>query len=368
MKCRHASTFVGVVLIVSMFSFVLIVVPDVARATILYVGGSGPGNYSSIRVAINTASPGDTIYIFKGTYYENIEIPKPLTLIGEERDSTTIYSGTDRAIRITSNWVNVTGLTVTGYELNWHPALISIYADNCLIANNRLLKNPSGDGIDIYESDFNIILNNILLGGDDGINLYFSENNALINNTITGYGDGISLDYSNDNTIIRNEISSNVVTGIVMYQSLNNVFVNNTMDRNGMYIIGTKVKYWNSHFIHVSNRINGKPLYYWKDADGGSIPPGAGGVILANSTNVVVENQDVSNGSVGILMGYSSGSIIANNTANYSRMSGIHLYNSEKNVITNNTVAWNDRYGLYLRGVDNIVMHNALSHNTRGVQ
>jgi len=39
----------------------------------LYVGGSGPNNYSSIQKAINFAEPGDTIFIYDDSspYYES---------------------------------------------------------------------------------------------------------------------------------------------------------------------------------------------------------------------------------------------------------------------------------------------------------
>ena len=34
----------------------------------LYVGGSGPGNYSVIQDAVDNASDGDTVYVYHGIY------------------------------------------------------------------------------------------------------------------------------------------------------------------------------------------------------------------------------------------------------------------------------------------------------------
>ena len=45
-----------------------------SRGNILYVGGSGPGNYSKIQDAIDDASDGDTVFVFNGIYYENVWI------------------------------------------------------------------------------------------------------------------------------------------------------------------------------------------------------------------------------------------------------------------------------------------------------
>ena len=36
----------------------------------LYVGGSGPGNYTKIQDAINDANDGDTVYVYSGFYVE----------------------------------------------------------------------------------------------------------------------------------------------------------------------------------------------------------------------------------------------------------------------------------------------------------
>ncbi len=49
-----------------------------SRGNWLYVGGSGPGNYSKIQDAIDNAFDGDTIIVYSGTYYEAITLNKQL--------------------------------------------------------------------------------------------------------------------------------------------------------------------------------------------------------------------------------------------------------------------------------------------------
>ncbi len=69
----------------------------------LYVGGSGPDNYSTIQGAINAAAPGDTIYIYGHPcpYYERLKIKKDnITLIGENRNTTIIKAYGENAIYI----------------------------------------------------------------------------------------------------------------------------------------------------------------------------------------------------------------------------------------------------------------------------
>jgi len=61
-----------------------------AAGNTLYVGGNSPGNYTTIQSAINTANPGDTIFVYSGTYYENVLVNKTLNLFGENKDITII--------------------------------------------------------------------------------------------------------------------------------------------------------------------------------------------------------------------------------------------------------------------------------------
>ena len=42
----------------------------------LYVGGSGPDNYTKIQDALDDANPGDTVFVYNGKYLENIKINK----------------------------------------------------------------------------------------------------------------------------------------------------------------------------------------------------------------------------------------------------------------------------------------------------
>ena len=56
----------------------------------IYVGGNGPGNYSKIQEAINDSSDDDTVYVYNGTYNENVIVNKSIDLIGEDKNTTKI--------------------------------------------------------------------------------------------------------------------------------------------------------------------------------------------------------------------------------------------------------------------------------------
>jgi hypothetical protein len=74
---------------------------------------NGKGNYTSIQKAINNASDNDTIFVSKGTYFENIKINKPLELIGEDKNTTIINSnGSGIVINISADYVKISGFTI----------------------------------------------------------------------------------------------------------------------------------------------------------------------------------------------------------------------------------------------------------------
>ena len=114
------STFIVIALVTSGFIGILVfegMVEEggVEAVTILYVGGSGLGNYSKIQDAINDANPGDTIRVYAGTYIENVVLNKKISLIGNSSLNTTIDgSGTGDVV---ISGVTVTGAGVTGASI-----------------------------------------------------------------------------------------------------------------------------------------------------------------------------------------------------------------------------------------------------------
>jgi hypothetical protein len=135
-----------------------------SNGTILYVGGSGPWNYTSIQAAINDASPGDTVFVFNDSspYNENVKVNKMINLIGEDRNTTiidgvvplnsvSISCGVDNAV--------ISGFTITG-DINGNG--IRVCSDNNIIQGNKIVFNDFGIEIGI-DANYNIITNNIIV-------------------------------------------------------------------------------------------------------------------------------------------------------------------------------------------------------------
>ena len=288
-----------------------------ARATTLYVGGMGPANYTAVQDAIDNATAGYTIYVYNGTYYENVVVDKPLSLVGENRDTTVIDGGeSDTVVSITSDWVNITGFTLTNGGLE--------------------TVNP-------------------------GINLGVVNNCSITGNTVTYNGYGIRIRGSGH--VVANNTVNNNTYGIVLSWASNNSLSGNSMNRRGILIEGQALEHFASQTIDVSNTVKGKPIRYWKNVIGGTIPTDAGQVILANCTNVTVKNQNISDVTMGVRLGFSSNNAIVNNTISNCTW-GIFLGASNDNLIEHNVISSNSYQGIRLDSSRrNNISQNALLDN-----
>ena len=172
-----------------------------------------------------------------------------------------------------------------------------------------------------------------------------------ITNSSTDKGEsGIAL-HQADHCKIQDISFSNNYHGISLGSSDNTNITNNNMDECGIYLKGSMLSHWNTHSIDTSNTINGRPVHYWRNKESGTVPAGAGQVILANCTGVTVENQNITNVSGAIILGFSSDNNISNNNLSYNDrgivLSSISTGNElEGNIITKN----NSQYGLFIEG------------------
>ncbi len=171
----------------------------------LYVGGSGPGNYTSIQGAIDDAEDGDTVFVYDDSspYYENVVMDKSIMLIGEDKN-TTIIDG------------NETG------------DVIKVTADNVSISNFTITNSGWGDPL--------------TGSGEAGIHVYSDYNNIYENNITRNNCKGIILDDSSNNNISKNKVISNKQGGLILLNSDNNNIYRNSIDDNsfGLYIYFSK--------------------------------------------------------------------------------------------------------------------------------
>jgi parallel beta-helix repeat protein len=219
----------------------------------LYVGGSGPGNYTSIQSAVDDASPGDTVFVYNGTYYEVLVVNKTIDLIGENRDSTVIDGGWGTyVVYISSDRVTISGFTILN---GYYGIFLDSSSDNTIIGNN--VNSTNGYGIFLDSSSNNFITGNTASINGWGITLDTSNNNTIIGNNASNNFYGIVLIDSSSNTIIGNTANSNNNYGITLGTSNNNTVIgNNASNNNCGIVLGFSINNLLYHNNLINNTLN----------------------------------------------------------------------------------------------------------------
>jgi len=130
--------------------------------------------FTTIQQAIDNASPGDTVFVPPGTYYENVVIDKTLALIGED-SGTTIIDGnkTGTVVTVEASNVRISGFTI---QNSGNTSESSKYPIDCGIKLNATLTPIQNT----------TITNNIIMNNSVGIYAKCSNNNTVSNNTCSG--------------------------------------------------------------------------------------------------------------------------------------------------------------------------------------
>ncbi|MHA2339509.1 MAG: pectinesterase family protein, partial [Candidatus Hodarchaeales archaeon] len=327
MKTHFISGLIILIFIVTPFTYFLKIQQIQADPAIIYVDDDGTADYTTIQEAINAANSGDTIIVKEGIYTENIIVDKSNLNIESENgfNNTIIRSNTTyTTVRIIRDYVNITGFTISRDFGDGNSAGIIIeQARYCRISLNNVINNDHGIRIIGF---YNLI-----------------ENNTLLNDLYD-----ILFSYS-----AYNELKKNFML-------------------KGIGISGNALGYF-THDIDSTNTVNNKPLYYIYQKNGYTVPEGAGQIIVVNSSNVLVENQEISNIFIAIRI-ESSSNININSNVLKEDFRGIYIENSINTQVLNNTVVYSKSYfsqesgGIQLGyGSNNSIANNDISHNYNGI-
>jgi len=337
--------------------------PEIVNAArIIYVDDDYPfedlTHKKTIQAGVNAAVPGETVFVFNGTYNENVVVNKVINLTGMNRDNTTIDGGGNGdTVYIASDLVNITGFTVTGGGNGGRNAGIELdKVQNCRIINNSVFSNNK-HGIYLNISSNNYVINNIVFSNYWGIYLEESSNNMMTNNNVTSNNQGIDL-FSSSNNIVKDNNFSNNGIGPCLESANNNVITNNYVSNQG-----NGIGLGGSHYNIITDNTVLSTEWWGIHLIGKGIP---------SNNNIIANNYISSCGSYGIFLFASSDNKIISNTVNNCSDSAIFLdgdfgppYSSDNNTIKGNNVSWNFAHGIHftVASRNNTVTNNEVSNN-----
>jgi parallel beta-helix repeat protein len=331
----------------------------VSNGHILYVGGSGPGNYTKIQDAINDSHDGDTVFVYDDVspYHEFLSINTSISLIGEEKNTTIINADNESkiVIQVTADGVTISGFTVVNYGRE----AILIESNNTHISD--IILGPrsgwSGNGIRLFHSHDSLIEENDISHTFNAIEIIDSDRSIIRRNHLTSsYLYGIWLSNAAENTIIdnivdtgdpvglpgsyngirlwdctNNTVSGNLIVsrdiecrvGLELWDSRDNLVKENTFETCGFFWYGS---YEN---ILENNTVNNNPLVFLIGKPHSTIDH-AGQVILIQCDDSIVRDVEITN-----------------------VPKAIEILNSDNCIVTNTTSRNND-YGIYFESSKNI--------------
>jgi len=215
-------------------------------------------NYASIQEAVNNATDGETIRVASGTYQEHVHINKPVSLIGENIDTTTVDGTSNGTVfEVSADNVSISDFTITDSGCGCK-GFCAIHAENhqninvtdnyifsdgygvkldsatrVVVTNNTMTRNTQAP-ISILASTGILVSQNDVENNDDGIEVDASTDNAFYGNLLLDTMNGITLTESTNNTVWGNTIGNNSFFGLSLIRSGDNLFFDNNFLANAV--------------------------------------------------------------------------------------------------------------------------------------
>jgi len=251
---------------------------------------------------------------------------------------------------------------------------IDFYSDGNYLSHNNISSNVN---YGIYSSwSDHLTFENNYINDTDEHSMFLSRCNDIRaeRNSIDGFYIAVRTSYCIGARFVDNDIrngyrgpwlwydesgfySGNTISGIDEYgieifESTSMRFEQNRFTGCGFHISAEKLPQWNTHTIPATNTVNGVRALYLKNGSSLNVQGKAGQLILTNVTSTTISGLDLSDSSVGPLLGFANRNTLKDMISNDNKH-GIEVFRSTGNSFSNITVRNATVYGAYIIFSDN---------------
>lgn len=321
-------------------------------------------DFAGITEGINSADPGDTIEVQSGTYYENVNVSKPLILLGKDTGSgkpVIDAGGNGSAITLSTDGATLDGFNLTNSLGSWLEiwAGIEVNSNDSTIINNMAFNNENGI---LIAGSNNTILGNDAMNNIYGIKTKGSTKNSITDNNLSNNNYGLFI-LASRNNIIQNNQATNNEYGILLNESTGNNLSNNQMTENS-YNFGCR----GNNNADTTNLADGKPIYYLVRSANQEINSSsdAATVSCLDCYNLTIKGLNLNNNLYGIYLENTSNSLLEDNNLSSNR-NGIAFVNSHHNTVKDNQATGNIEGIVFTSSRYNTVQGNKALNNQDGL-
>lgn len=325
-----------------------------------------PDKYKSISSAMNSAEPGDTIFVKAGVYREpnRIIFKNAVQLIGETTDKVSIQIEDEKASCIIlvkdCNNALIQGITVESVStLAGKSRQKGIQVkDSSVVINECQIRNMPGDGLFVTsKSDLSLKKSIIESNSGDGANIWGLKTLAVIEQTVfvKNVGQGVRFFLGSGGSITKSLFEGNNDNGILVLNKCGPVTVREcaciTNGQNGIYFGETKGQIKNNYLagnLKLGIYVNGAPD---TTVSGNRCISNASYGICFDSgaTGIAEKNICENNIESGIYAtGLKTDVKISANSCRQNIGHGITFYQCVRGTIESNICEGNGRAGIYM--------------------
>ena len=292
---------------------------------------------------------------------------------------------------------------IENYNIDVGSARNGIYIGNTtlhfIIRNSEIYNvsgsiSNSGEGAAIaLVTAHNITIENVYIHESKYYGIYMSnsvhitvKNNRIENNTLASTSYGVYVSAGSDVEVRDNFLYTTTLhaTGVYFHSFYYGRIINNTITHfrdNGIYLhYSSHTTLWSNkmyecsimiagsteegynHTIPLNNTVNNMPVYYYLDKDFNNapipLPKDVGELILANVSNAIVENMNISGTSTSYVVGESNNIRMKNISASDTGSFSLYVVFSDNVTVENSLITQSYSTGVYIYMVNDVMLSN----------